>query len=191
MNYIIIGTSRSGKTMLTNKLCREIPGFCKISIDNLKGTFEKIIPELKIDFYNGIGNKEILPNFLDCFFKGAIDKDEKDGLSYVMEGDGLEFEKILEFSKQDNIKVIVLGKSSLTTQDYFNEIRYYEGKYLYSEWTKKLNNQELFKRCNEWITRSKEYKKLCKQYEIDFYDTSFNQNDVINNIVDIVKNYRR
>lgn len=187
MNYIIAGTSRCGKTMLTNKITKELSGYSKISIDNIIGVFENTLPQVDINFKDGMGNKKILPDFIDNFLIGAMDKDNDIGLYYVLEGDGLPFSKLLELNKHKDIKLIILGKSSITLQKYFDEIRYYEGKYLYSEWTKTLSDNELKIKCKNWINRSKEYKKLCKENNINFYDTSYNQEKVINKIFEKIK----
>lgn len=187
MNYIIAGTSRCGKTMLTNKIIKELNGYSKISIDNIIGVFEHTLPQAKINFKNGIGNKKILPNFIDNFLVGAMDKDNDMGLYYVLEGDGLPFSKLLELNKHRDIKLIILGKPNISLQEYYDEIRYYEDRYLYSEWTKALSDEELRKNCKNWINRSKEYKKLCEENNIKFYDTSYKQEEVINKIFETIK----
>ncbi len=187
MNYIIAGTSRCGKTMLTNKIVKELNGFSKISIDNIIGAFEHSIPEANINFKNGKGNKNYLPKFIDNFIIGAMDKDNDIGLYYVLEGDGLSFSKLLELNKHKDIKLIILGKSSISVKEYFDEIRYYEGKYLYSEWTKPLSDETLKINCKNWIDRSKEYKKLCNENNIEFYDTSYNQELVIDKVFEKIK----
>lgn len=187
MNYIIAGTSRCGKTMLTNKIVKELSGFSKISIDNIIDTFDNTLPKLDINFKNGDGNRKFLPEFIDYFLIGAMDKDNDMGLYYILEGDGLPFSKLLELNKHKSIKLIILGKSSISLQEYFDEIRYYEGKYLYSEWTKSLSDDELKLSCENWIIRSKEYQKLCNENNIIFYDTSYNQEKVINKIFEMIK----
>lgn len=187
MNYIIAGTSRCGKTMLVNKVVKELNGFSKLSIDNIIDTFEKIIPQVNINFKNGIGNKELLPNFVDYFLKGAMYKDNDIGLFYILEGDGISFEKLLELNNDKDIELIMLGKASISEQEYFEEIRYYEGKYLYSEWTQRLEDKELKQKCKEWILRSKEYEKLCNENNVKFFDTSYSQVKTVNEIFEYIK----
>lgn len=187
MNYIIAGTSRCGKTMLTNKIVKELNGFSKISIDTMIGAFKHTIPQVDINFENGQGNKDYLPKFIEDFFYGAMDKDNNIGLYYVIEGDGLPFSKLLELNKHEDIELIILGKTTISIKEYFDEIRYYEGKYLYSEWTKRLSDEELEISCKNWISRSKEYEKLCKENNIKFYDTSYQQELVVNKIFEKIK----
>lgn len=187
MNYIIAGTSRCGKTMLTNKIVKGLNGYSKISIDNIIGAFEHTIPQIDINFKNGKGNEKYLPEFITDLFIGAMYKDNDIGLYYVIEGDGLPFSKLLELNSHKDIKLIVLGKSTISVQEYFDEIRYYEGKYLYSEWTIPLSDDELKINCENWINRSKEYKKLCEENDISFYDTSYKQEKVINEIFEKIR----
>ena len=189
MNYIIAGTSRCGKTMLTNKIIKELKGFSKISIDNIIGSFEHALPQVDINFKNGKGNNKFLPEFIDDFLIGAMDKDNDMGLYYILEGDGLPFSKLLKLNKNKNIKLIILGKASICLKDYFDETRYYEGKYLYSEWTKYLSDSELKVNCENWINRSKEYQRLCNENDVDFYDTSYKQQEVVNKIFEKIKDF--
>lgn len=188
MNYIIAGTSRCGKTMLTNKIIKELNGFSKISIDNMIGAFEHTLPQVDINFKDGLGNKKVFPEFIDDFLIGAMDKDNDIGLYYILEGDGLPFNKLLELNKNKDIELIILGKPSISLQEYFDEIRFYEGKYLYSEWTRVLSDNELKLNCENWINRSKKYQELCKENNINFYDTSYNQKEVVNKIFEKIKN---
>lgn len=187
MNYIIAGTSRCGKTMLTNKVVKELSGFSKISIDNIVSAFKNTLPQVEINFKGGKGNKRFLPGFIDDFLIGAMDKDNDMGLYYVLEGDELPFSKLLELNNHKDIELIILGKASISTQEYFDEIRYYEDKYLYSEWTKSLSDDELKLSCENWINRSKEYQKLCEENNISFYDTSYKQEDIINEIFEKIR----
>ena len=64
MNYIIKGTSRCGKTMLTNLIVQKLVGYNKFSTDNFIGAFYSSMPQLKINHESGDGMKELFPNFL-------------------------------------------------------------------------------------------------------------------------------
>lgn len=183
MNLLIIGKSRCGKTMLSNMICSRIAGYSKISIDNLKNSFKKVFPELDIGFSKNAGNEKF-NQFLIDYFDSNIYKDNKNGIYYIIEGAGLDEQTIIDLSQKKNTRVIFLGKVSLLPQDYFYQIRQYENIYDYGGWTKRLDDETLLNWCTDWIKKGKEYKSFAEKNGFEFYDTSFEQVEVLNKIVE-------
>ena len=188
MNLIVIGKSRCGKTMLTNMICSRLAGYSKISIDNLKNSFKKVFPELEIGFSKNAGNDKF-NEFLIDYFDSNIYKDNKNGIFYIIEGVGLDEQTIMELSQKKNTRVIFLGKVSINPQDYFYQIRQYENSYDYGGWTKRLDDDTLLSWCTDWIKKGKQYKEFAEKNGFEFYDTSFEQVEVLNKIVEsLIKN---
>ena len=105
-----------------------------------------------------------------------MDKDNDIGLNYVIEGDGLPFTKLLELNNHKNIELIILWKNNISIEEYFEKIRYYEAKYLYSEWTRNLTDDELKINCKNWINRNKEYQKYVTIIKLIFMMHLTNKN---------------
>lgn len=187
MNYIIKGTSRCGKTMLTNMIVQKLVGYNKFSTDNFIGAFKFAMPQTEINHDGGEGMKELFPNFLKALFNNTKRKDNKLGLYYVLEGVDISKELLEEFNKQDDVTIICLGKPSLTREEYFKQVRYYETKYLYGEWTKALTDEELYRYCDYWIEEAKGIKSLCEQKGYLFFDTSYNQEKVLKELFNRIK----
>ena len=185
MNLIIMGESRSGKTMLANLICSKVAGYSKISVDYLAMTFKKTFPELNLDFYKKDQSNH--GEFLQNYFEHLIYKDNNCGIYYVLEGGKLSDETVLWFKKLKNTKVIFLGKTEISPQDFFNEIRAYEKSLSTGGWTKRLDNNTLLSWCTDWINKSKQNKKFCEENDILFVDTSKNQKQVLDNILKLIK----
>ena len=94
---------------------------------------------------------------------------------------------IERLKNKPNNKVIFLGKPNLLPEDFFNEIRKFEKELSTGGWTKRLDDETLLKWCRGWINSSKKQQEYCRENNIDFYDTSFNQMEIINNIVNEIK----
>ncbi|MBO5884735.1 MAG: hypothetical protein J6Q51_02965, partial [Clostridia bacterium] len=86
---------------------------------------------------------------------------------------------ILRLKELKNTKVIFVGKTQLTPQDFFDEIRMYEKNLATGGWTKKLDDKTLLSWCTDWIKKSKQYKQFCEENNIEFIDTSVNQTQVL------------
>lgn len=185
MHYIIMGESRCGKTMLSNLICTNIAGYSKISLDYLVMAFKKVFPELELEYYSGKPNK--FYNFVDDYFRNCI-HEHTPNINYILEGAKLPYEIVMELNKKKNVTVIYLGKTKISPQEFFNEIRQYEAKLTTGGWTKRLDDEKLLNWCTGWINKSKEYKQFCEENELLFIDTSFNQVEVLNDCLTMIKN---
>ena len=188
MNYIIRGTSRCGKTMLTNLIVNKLVGYNKFSTDNFIYAFMQSMPETEINHSSGKGMKDLFPAFLLNLFKKSKYKDNKLDLYYVLEGVDITDDVLKELDKDDDVTIICLGKPRLTREEYFKEVRHFEEIYLYGEWTKRLSDEELYKYCDYWIKEANEIKKMAEENNFLFFDTSYDQEKVINGIFKKIKN---
>lgn len=184
MHYVIVGESRSGKSMLANLICTNLSGYCKISVDALVMAFKKAFPNLKINYYSNKKNEFHV--FLEEFLLNCIHMSAK-GTNYILEGADLPYETILKLNSFNFIKVLFLGKTQLTPKEFFNEIRNHEATLETGGWTKRLDNKTLLSWSKGWIEKSKKNQEFCIQNNILYIDTSINQLDVLNNIVNQIK----
>ena len=175
-----MGNSRSGKTMLARQICTTLPGYSLISLDYLVMTFKKVFPDLKIDYY---GKEEtIFTKFVETYLDNCTYK--SGGINYILEGAAFPEKVIERLNANPNNKVIFLGKPNLSPQEFFEEIRKYENGLTTGGWTKKLDDKILLSWCSDWIKKAKKQQKYCEQNNILFFDTSYNQQEVLNKIID-------
>lgn len=176
-----MGKSRSGKSMLANMICKNLAGYSKISLDYLVMSFKKVFEDLGLEYYKNRESK--FTQFIETYFDNCIYKDNDCGIFYVLEGADLPLETILRLKDMKNTKVIFLGKTKLTSQEFFEEIRSYERGLFTGGWTKRLDDKTLLSWCEDWIKESKKFEDFCEKNDIEFYDTSFNQMDVLEGIL--------
>ena len=185
MNIIIMGKSRGGKTMLANMICSQVVGYSKISLDPMVMASKKAFAELNLEYYKEKENA--FTEFVESYLGNCFYQDEKTGISYVFEGASLPKEMILRLKEKKNTKVIFLGKTKLSPQEFFDEIRHYEKGLSSAGWTKRLDDETLLSWCTDWIKKSKEYENFCQDNDIEFIDTSFDQIGTLRNFVERVK----
>ena len=185
MNIIIMGKSRSGKTMLANMICKNVVGYSKISLDPMVMAFKKAFADLGLEYYKEKENQ--FTDFIETYLSNCFYQDSKSGISYVFEGASLPKEMILRLKETPNTKVVFLGKTKLTAEEFFDEIRYFEKELGSGGWTKRLNDETLLSWCTDWIKKSKEYEKFCQDNDIEYIDTSFDQIGTLRNFVERVK----
>ena len=186
MNFVIFGESRCGKSSLANMLYKEIGGIRLISLDLVIMTFKEIFPELKIDFSKSETSKKQLSAFIREYFKILMNIKNKSE-HHVIEGGGLSDEYLIELNKNENVKVVCVGKILITPEEFFEEIRKYEKNLETYGWTKRLDDKTLLTWCEGWINQSKKNKEFCEKNNIEFIDTSYNQMEILGEFVNSVK----
>lgn len=186
MNLVIFGESRCGKSTLTNMLQREIGGVRKITLDLVIMAFEKVFPELNINFSRSETSQKQLSAFIKEYFEILINTKNKSE-HHVVEGGGLSDECLLALNQNENVKVVCVGKTLISPEEFFDEIRKYEKNLETYGWTKRLDDQKLLKWCAGWIAQSKRNKEFCQNNNITFIDTSYNQMEVLGEFVENVK----
>ena len=184
MNFVIFGESRCGKSTLANMLYKEIGGIRRISLDLVIMTFKEIFPELKIDFSKSETSKKQLSAFIREYFN-ILMKNKSE--HHVIEGGGLSDEYIIELNQNEHVEVVCVGKTLITPEEFFEEIRKFEKNLETYGWTKRLDDKTLLKWCKGWIDQSKKNKEFCKKNNIIFIDTSYNQMESLGEFVDSIK----
>lgn len=174
--------------MLSNMIASKIKGYGKISIDALKISFKECFPELGVGFNKEDVNVKQFPNFVEKYFDICSYKDNENGVFYMVDGGGLPNDFALKFKNKPNTLVVFLGKSKISTQKYFKQIRKYEKCYDYGGWTKRLDDNTLRSWCESWIRHSKTNEQFCKDNNLIYLDTSVNQKQVLKEFAKKLKN---
>ena len=188
MNIILMGPSRVGKTMLSNMIASKIKGYGKISVDALKMSFKDCFPELGVGFNKEEVNVKQFPDFVEKYFDICTYKDNLNGVFYIIDGGGMPNDLALRFKNKPNTLVVFLGKSKISVQTYFKQIRKYESSYDYGGWTKRLDDKTLKSWCASWIKESNINEQFCKDNDLIYLDTSRNQKQVLNEFIKKLKN---
>lgn len=174
-NILILGTSRSGKSTLAKMIAQKF-GSSIIDVDGLIGAFKENYPNLGFD-YHSKSNHLVAPfvaSYVNAFMY------HYPNLNFVIEG----FHITLADAKKlfgDKCEIIVLGYPQLTGEQVFANVRKYEGEF---DYTRAISDDELLKIVSRHVKYSKNLEKECKDLGLNFYDTSYNRENILNKIID-------
>lgn len=180
-DIIILGRPRAGKSTLANKLIDKY-GYQVIRLDALRDAFGKIFPKLEIAPYTAIDNDKWY-EFLKEYYEN-IKKFSRYKYGYIIEGCDMHIKKCIELFGNDNILIYVLGQINISPEDMAKNIKKYDTQ---DDWTKEKEYTELVNYCSNSIKKAKQLKNECNEYKIQFFDTSENRENVIENILKIVE----
>lgn len=177
-NIAIFGASRAGKTTLAREINKIYPNYHIINGDSIRKAFQEELPQNDINKYNGKGMKEDFAKFSAAFFKDEIERN-KNCYNYIFDSCDISVENALKFFKEDNIIILFLGYTELTEQQSLNNYRMYEKQ---DDWTYKRTDEELLEHARVWIENSRNFKKECIEKNIEYVDTSFNRESVLEHL---------
>jgi len=186
-NVLIIGPARSGKTTLAKKLVKE-KGYSLISIDNLVSGLEAY-PKLDIH-HDGDEikvSKNLAPFLIKLFTELSEGNAFYDGIKTVIEGTYIDFEQIIPFLQNEKYKekyeIIGLTYNFLSEQELYKNIKKYDTE---DDWTYWCSDEILKGNVKHFINKNKYFDLEFKKYNINTYDTSFDRENVLNEIIDFV-----
>lgn len=174
-NILILGVARSGKTTLANMIANRY-GFSIIDIDAFIGAFKENYPNLGFD-YHSKSNHLVAPfvaSYVNAFMY------HYPNLNFVIEGYHIKLADAVKLFG-DKLEIIVLGYPQLTGEQVLANVRKYEGQL---DYTRDISDEELLKVVSRHVEYSKKFEKECKELGLNFYDTSYNRENILNKIID-------
>ncbi|MBO6794037.1 MAG: hypothetical protein JJ895_09005 [Balneolaceae bacterium] len=175
MLYLISGASRSGKTLLAQKL-----------------QAEKNLPYLSLDwlmmgFYNGIPEYGIHPLLMPDeiarkmwpFLKGMIDNLIYDDIDYVIEGEAMLPELLIELKKKypGKTKAVFLGFADVDPNLKFDQIKTYSTGV--DDWLIKESDAYIKDHIENMIRHSTMIREECAKWNLSYFETSIEFLDVL------------
>lgn len=181
MLYILAGTTRSGKSLLTRKLNHNYS-----------------LPHLSTDYIftiakQGAGdeNIEIDQEFVDKaerlwkYTKPLIYNILSEQQNYIIEGDAILPKHINELGNQQNIQSCFLGFSNTDPQQKLHQIRKYE--HLPDSWTKRFTDEDLLPIIEMMIDFSLYLKEECQKHKLPYIEVKNNLKKTYEEIVKSLK----
>lgn len=178
-NIIILGQPRTGKTTLSNMIVEKF-GYQVIHMDHVRNAFREVYPELGITPKTANENEKF-QLFLKTYFDMCLRNKEKNNYNYVMEGCEINVADCYKMYSSENNIIIALGKTEVTGEELFRDIRKYDTT---AEWTYRRTDEQLLEYAESIVEKSKEIKRECEKFNITFFDTSKNRDEVLNEIID-------
>lgn len=189
-NILIIGAPRTGKSSLARKISREY-GYNLISIDDIVSGF-KALPDADVYHKNNEEKtSECLAPFLQEYLKELSEGSNfYGGVKFVIEGTHFDFEKLMPFldteKYREKYEVIGLTFNELTSIEIFNNIKKYDTEDDWTYWSE--SDEALMGDCRFFVDRNKFFNEKFMQYNIKTFDTSFNREEVLEEICNIFFN---
>jgi 2-phosphoglycerate kinase len=179
MIYIISGTSRSGKTLIAQKMMKqyEIP---YLSLDWLVMGFTNGIPEYGIN--DKLWPNEIAEKFWD-FLNAMCENMIWAETDYIIEGEAIlpKLINVLLKKYPDKIKICFVGYTNVKMSKKLKDVYHYSnGK---NDWLTNESKEYVESHIGNMIEYSKMIKKTCEEYEIKYFDTSENFSQTIDNVI--------
>ncbi len=178
-NVLILGTGRAGKTTLA-KMIHQTYGHSLISVESMLGSFQKLYPE--IGMRNDVYCDKLITPFVAEYIKGSLYN--YPNCKLVVEGYHIHPKTAVEFIDREDFDIIVLGCPSLTMQQALANIRKYDDEF---SWTNSMSDEFILNHAKNHIEQAKNLQQECQKLNISFYDTSFNRQQILTNIVENIK----
>lgn len=176
-NIIILGAARAGKSTLTQMLHKGY-NYSIISIDAFVNALQDAFPELGITHSNTENKFQLLPLFVFAYMKKIMNEYPEE--NFILEGWHVYPKEINELCSELNVKIICLGYTKISPTEALEKIRKNEKE---NSYTKEMSDEKVQELITDHIEYSKILAKQCNENNIKFYDTSFDREDVLKNII--------
>lgn len=180
-NIIILGAARAGKSTLAQILHKEY-NYSIISIDAFVSALKDAFPELGITHSNTENKFQRLPPFVFSYMKKIIYEYPEE--NFVLEGWHVYPKEIKKLCSKLNVKIICLGYTKTNPTDVLTKIRENEKE---NSYTKEMSDEKVKELIVNHIEYSKILEKQCNENNIKFYDTSFDRDNVLKDIIKDLK----
>ncbi len=176
-HIIIAGASRSGKTTLATKL-KEL-GYIHYTMDSIKrGIYND-------NFAKGRGSnwEEVSPKMAKILERLILDN--MNDINYNVEFYAIDIgplfpKDVIELNKMDNVIIMFLGYPQIDVSWKVEQMIKYDR--IINSWSRDFSQEELEIMINFNIEFSKRIQQQCLENNIMFFDTGYNQNEVLKEI---------
>ncbi len=168
MLFLVSGTSRSGKTLIAKKILAEkqIP---YLSLDWLMMGFNDGIPQYGI--HHLLWPNEIAEKMAP-FLRGMIDCMLVDGMDYVIEGEAMLPQLVVDLVEKypGKIRAVFTGYTEINVKDKVALVKQYsDGE---NDWLTKESDEYIRDHIENMIAYSKMIRNGCEKCGLTYFDTS-------------------
>lgn len=182
-NLIILGAAKSGKTTLAQMIHKKY-NYSIISIDSFVSALYDSFPVLGITHSNTEEKFKLLPPFLFSYMKKITNEYPEE--NFILEGWHVYPKEISELFCDKNFKIICLGYTKISCEEGVKLIRKNEKE---NSYTKRMTDEKVKELVWNHIRYSKILKKQCQEVNIKFYDTSFERDSVLEEVMRYLINF--
>ena len=184
-HVIIAGVPRSGKSTLSQIISNKY-GYQHISMDSIIAGIEKVFPETGI---NSDADTDIQENIqyisskMALFIQAMLESGEYNECDYGMVIDIFQLlpQHYVRYIDSSLCDIYYLGTSEVTAEERYELLKKYDTPKDYTYYKSEEENKE---NCSDIVTISKQLKEQCGIYNLPYYDTSYNREQIFNVILD-------
>lgn len=185
-NIIIAGVPRAGKSTIAHIVSKKF-GYQHVSMDSINAGFEKVFPELGIDTSADMSSLEKLRNIsakIAPFIKAMMDSGEYDEFEPGMVLDVYQLlpEDYMKYLYGGNCEIFYFITSEVTPEERFSILKTYDTE---KDYTFNKPEDELREGCVELVAESKFLKEQCIKYNLPYYETAKNREEVFEQFVQL------
>lgn len=126
--------------------------------------------------------EKVCPQFINQLFMQMQLDTKKSETGIIVDDTGLELEECNTMYGSDDNIIYCLGTSRITYREMKRALKKYDTA---SDWSKYWKDNSISEFCDFLINTSKENSEKCKNFSrIKYVDTSYNREEVLNEIVD-------
>jgi adenylate kinase family enzyme len=166
-NFIIGGVPRSGKSILSKRLCSEL-NITYFPLDSLVSTFGRVFPQLGITHTSASDHLAVCSR-LWPFIREWITHLVYEDLSFLIDGYHLQPTNIRKDINPQAFNILFLGYPDAQPAQKAAEIRQYAR---IGDWTETLDEEALSALVRRYVDESKHLQAECQHYGFDFIDVS-------------------
>lgn len=184
-HIIIAGVPRSGKSTISQIISKQF-GYQHISMDSIIAGIENVFPETGVNSKadtNIQDNIQYISSKMALFIKAMLDSGEYNECDYGMVIDIFQLlpEHYLQHIDSSLCNIYYLGTSEVTPEDRYELLKKYDTPKDYTYYKSEKENQE---DCADIVTISKQLKEQCSIYNLPYFDTSYNREQIFKDILD-------
>lgn len=183
--YIIIaGVPRAGKSTVSQMIAKRM-GFQHISMDSVIAGIEKVFPETKIDTGADIEpmkKVEFISSKIAPFIRAMTNSGEYDECDYGVVIDVFQLlpKDYNEFIDKEKCEIHYFLSSDVTPDERFKLLKKFDTP---KDYTYYHSDEENKSDCADIVNISNYIKEQCIEYNLPYYETSYNREAVLNKFI--------
>ena len=168
MIYVIGGPSLSGKTT-TRKYITKYLGISGIDTDTLRTLTQSLRPDLSVGHDKNVMDnyKNMRPTIRAFLFARSFFSED-----YILEGDCINLEDILEIKQDMELKALFLGYPNSSVEDLLLILQGVPRDH----WSREIDKAKLYDKLKEFIDYSKFLQAEASKFNLPFIDISSREN---------------